>query len=388
MFLQNHADNPEGACEEGSITEYASRLTEGGKFREWQIEQAIDAVRSFSIFMGSQRGNAVPSSIEEVLVRVHEVSRLKHYSPRTEKSYTFHIKHFLTHTRVSISELNSGHARAFLSYLARERGVSASTQNQAFNALLFLYRMVLGRKLDDMQNTLRARRGTRVPVVLSRDEVSILFSHMDGHPLLVSKILYGCGLRLMESLQLRIKDIDFSTGSIIVHDGKGEKGRIVMLPKRIVSELKSHIEIRRQEYDADIRIGHGRVKLPSALVRKYPAAANEWNWQWVFAAKSHYVDREDGEVYRHHIHESVIQKAIRAAAKKSAIPKSISAHTLRHSFATHLLQSGVNIRVIQELLGHSRLETTMIYTHVLLSQQNSTRSPLDTLDLQVDPRQD
>jgi len=229
------------------------------------------------------------------------------------------------------------------------------------------------------ENTLRAKRTRKIPTVLTREEIVQLFENLDGIYLLAAKLLYGSGLRLMECMRLRVKDIDFISNTITVYSGKGDKDRVVMLPVNLKEDLRIHLEQHKKEHLKDLDLDHGRVKLPDALCVKYPNADKEWIWQWVFAAKSHYLDRENGRIFKHHIHESSIQKAIKKAAVNSNIPKKISARTLRHSFATHLLESGVNIRVVQELLGHKQIETTMIYTHVILEYKSKIKSPLDYL---------
>lgn len=230
-----------------------------------------------------------------------------------------------------------------------------------------------------MENTLRAKRNRKIPTVLTREEVSHVFNHLTDINLLISKILYGSGLRLMECMTLRVKDIDLSRKIITVHSGKGDKDQTVMVPDKIIIDLKNHIKTVKNNFDNDKIMNNNRVKLPNALSKKYPKADKDWIWYWVFPAKNLYVDKMNGKTYKHHLHESIIQKAIKKASLKSEIPKKISAHTFRHSFAIHLLESGVNIRIVQELLGHKKLETTMIYTHVLLEQKNNIKSPLDFL---------
>jgi len=257
--------------------------------------------------------------------------------------------------------------------------VSASTQNQAFNAILFLFRHVLGKEAGDLDNTVRAKRGHKIPVVLTVEEVKNLFAHMTGKSLLIAELLYGSGLRLMELARLRVKDIDFEANTLFVRSGKGDKDRSTVLPAAIKDRLREHLEEVKSMHENDLAKGFGKVFMPDALSRKYPNAAKEWAWQYVFPSSRLSVDPLSGKVMRHHISDKMIQNAVKNALRKSGIPKHASVHTLRHSFATHLLQSGVNIREVQSLLGHKNVETTMVYTHVLRNMSNAPRSPLDTL---------
>src|SRR3989337_2602415 len=265
---------------------------------------------------------------------------------------------------------------AFLSSLASESHVSASTQNQAFNALLFLYQEVLHRKIGLAQGVVRAKRPRRLPVVLTKEEVGRLLACLDGAPWLMSMLLYGAGLRLMECCRLRVKDIDFSKNQIVVRAGKGDKDRHTMLPAAVKEPLLRHLQAVKRQHEEDLKAGLGRVSLPNALDRKYPNAGKEWGWQWVFPATSHYTDQVTGEKHRHHLHESVLQKAVTEARLSAAIFKPAGLHSLRHSFATHLLEGGYDIRTVQELLGHRDVTTTMIYTHVLDRGGKCVRSPL------------
>lgn len=362
-----------------NLKKFILDLSKKEKYQEWQINQAINAVNHFLTFLKRDGAENSTLTIDDIVKKTNDIIRLKHYSARTGKSYINWIKQFLKFTNKNINEVNSDDVKDFLTYLAKERNVSASTQNQAFNSILFLFRNVLNKNLENMKNTLRAKRKRKIPTVLTREEVSVLLDNLYDTYLIIAKLLYGCGLRLMECMQLRAKDVDFESNTITIHSGKGDKDRVVMLPENIKKELRGHLEKCEAQHTKDLKLGYGFVKLPDALSKKYPNAGKEWTWQWVFPAKSFYVDKEKGNIYKHHLHESNVQKAIRAAAIKSNIPKKISAHTLRHSFATHLLESGVNIRVVQELLGHKQLETTMIYTHVLLEYKNDIKSPLDFL---------
>jgi integron integrase len=266
---------------------------------------------------------------------------------------------------------------SFLSHLAADRHVSASTQNQALCALLFLHEKVLGCALGELAGLARARRPRRLPVVLSRDEAAAVLRELRGPARLVASLLYGSGLRLLECLQLRVKDVDFARGEINVRQGKGRKDRVTMLPAAVRQALAAHLDLVRRQHQQDLAKDLGRVPLPDALVRKYPNADREWAWQWVFPASSHYVDRQTGVAHRHHLHETVVQRAVRDAVRKGGLTKRASCHTFRHCFATHLLESGYDIRTVQELLGHQDVSTTMIYTHVLNRGGHGVRSPLD-----------
>jgi integron integrase len=266
---------------------------------------------------------------------------------------------------------------AFLSHLAVHGRVSASTQNQALSALLFLYRDVLASDIGWLDEVVRARRPERVPSVLTREEVAAVLGHMRGPEALIASLLYGSGLRLLEGCRLRVKDVDLARGEIVVRDGKGARDRVTMVPGRLVPPLATQLERVRQQHGEDVGSGRGSVELPDALARKYPRAAFELAWQWVFPATRHYRDPASGMERRHHLHESVVQKAVRAAVQRAGIARRASCHTLRHSFATHLLEAGYDIRTIQELLGHRDVSTTMIYTHVLNRGGRGVRSPLD-----------
>ncbi len=304
-----------------------------------------------------------------LLDRVRHAIRTLHYSPRTEEAYVHWIRRFVFHNGVRHpAEMGADEVRGFLTHLAVTDRVSASTQNQAFNALLFLYRRVLGRELGFVDGAERAKRPSRLPVVLSRSEVRAVFSHLDGVSLLVCRLLYGSGLRLLEGLTLRVKDVDFQRNEIMVRDGKGSKDRRTMLPASAVSELHAHLERVHRLHQLDLSRGLGRAPLPGALLRKYPYADTQWIWQFVFPASSHYTDRHTGVHHRHHLHETVIQKAVTTAVRLANLGKRATPHTLRHSFATHLIESGYDIRTVQELLGHQNVQTTMIYTHVGLTR--------------------
>ncbi len=313
-----------------------------------------------------------------LLDRVRAGLRARHYSKRTERAYLGWIRRFiLFHGKRHPGEMGEVEVAAFLSNLASEGQVSSSTQNQALAALLFLYRQVLGRELECLGEVVHAKRPKQLPVVLSRQQARDVLSRLRGPVWLVSALLYGGGLRPLEALRLRIKDIDLDRCEITVRRGKGQKDRRTVLPSSLVEELRSHLASVKSQYEADLGHGAFAVALPEALVRKYPNAAREWAWQWVFPATRTYVDRATGEVRRHHLHETVIQRAVHQAALSARISKPVSPHTMRHSFATHLLEDGYDIRTIQELLGHRDVSTTMIYTHVLNRGGCGVRSPLD-----------
>jgi integron integrase len=314
-----------------------------------------------------------------LLDRVRAAVRMRHYSRRTEKAYVAWIRRFIVfHEKRHPSQMAAPEVTAFLSSLAA-RGVSASTQNQALSAILFLYGAVLGQQLEWMNDIVRAQRPVRLPVVLSREEVAALLSRLHGPVWLMASLMYGAGLRLMECAELRIKDVNFDRGELTIRDGKGGKDRVTMLPVAMKGELVDHFKSVKAQHEADVTAGRGSVALPGALRTKYPNAPNEWAWQWVFPATRFYVDAETGERRRHHLHESVLQRAVKEAVRSAGIPRPATCHSLRHSFATHLLEAGYDIRTIQELLGHRDVSTTMIYTHVLNQGGRGVRSPLDQL---------
>jgi integron integrase len=316
----------------------------------------------------------------KLLDQVRDAIRTRHYSPRTEETYVQWIKRFIFfHNKRHPAEMAEPEIARFLSNLATESHVSASTQNQALNAVLFLYRQVLRKEIGYVNGVVRAHRPKRLPTVLTRQEVRSIFKNLDGSEWIMAMLLYGAGLRLMECLRLRVKDIDFASNQIVVRAGKGDKDRHTMLPAALKEPLTKHLEIIKEQHGRDLERGLGRVALPNALERKYPNAGKEWGWQWVFPATSHYVDRVTGERGRHHLHESVLQKAVREAVQKAGVAKPASPHTFRHSFATHLLEDGYDIRTVQELLGHRDVTTTMVYTHVLNRGGKGVFSPADRL---------
>ena len=315
--------------------------------------------------------------LQKIMNQSRTIIRRKHMSYKTEKSYLYWIKKFIEHYPDShIQRWDREDVERFLGHLAVHRNISASTQNQAFSAILFLFRNVLKRKLEDV-DALRAKRSQRLPVVLTRNEIQNILNALFGQNKLIASMLYGCGLRLNEALSLRVKDLDFGQGIVIVRQGKGKKDRITMLPSSLAEELQRHlIEVRRIHLH-DLNDGFGEVELPYALARKYPNAPRDWSWQYVFPSHKLSNDPRTGILRRHHIHESTLQRGIKKAAQQINLNKKMSSHVFRHSFATHLLEDGYDIRSIQELLGHKELSTTMIYTHVLNRGGVSVKSPLD-----------
>ncbi|MDP2854060.1 MAG: integron integrase [Smithellaceae bacterium] len=313
--------------------------------------------------------------------QVREVLRYHHYAYRTEQTYCQWILRYInyfggkTHPRV----LGAKNIEAFLSHLATEGGVTASTQRQALNALVFLYKHVLDIQLAEEIAPARGKRATGPPTVMTQAEVQRLLAGMEGKPALMAKLLYGGGLRLMECIRLRVQDIDFGQNLIFIRGGKGGKDRTTVLPKNVREEMLKQITAVKTLHHKDLEEGFGEVYVPEALARKYPKASRETGWQWVFPAKLRSHDPRSGKEMRHHVLESVLQKAVKRAAQEAKIDKRVGCHTLRHSFATHMLENGVNIRVLQELLGHADVKTTEIYTHVMARDIRSLQSPLDTL---------
>jgi integron integrase len=311
----------------------------------------------------------------------HSELRSRHYSPRTEQAYTSWVIRFVRyHGYRHPAEMGEAEINAFLSDLAVSKKVSATTQNQALAALLFLYRHVMEVEVGDLGTLIRAKKPVRVPVVMSREEVKMVLGCVGQRERLLVELLYGCGLRLSEALRLRVKDLDFRRHEIVVHHGKGGRDRVVMLPGALKSRLKIHLEEVKRIFEHDCEAGWGAVALPVSLDRKFPNASREWRWQWVFPQEKRWTNRRTGEQGRHHIHGTLVQRAVKQAVDKCDLTKRISCHTFRHSFATHLLEGGYDIRTVQVLLGHKDLKTTMIYTHVLNRGPSGVRSPLDDLE--------
>ena len=319
-----------------------------------------------------------PTRKPRLLEQVHDTIRRLHYSRRTEEAYVHWIKRFIYWSgKRHPSTLGEREVTAFLSHLASDRNVVAATQNQALAALLFLYGKVLEVNLGWLDDMVRAKRPVRLPSVLSPDETSALLAQLKGVHWLMAGLLYGSGLRLMECLRLRVKDVDFAYHQILVRDGKGGKDRVTMLPERLLQPLHEQLGEARRLHAIDLREGYGEVHLPYALARKYPRAGHEWGWQYVFPSGKRSTDPEDGVIRRHHLDDSALARALIQAKRDAGIHKRVSAHVLRHSFATHLLQAGYDIRTVQELLGHADVSTTMIYTHVLNKGGRGVASPLD-----------
>jgi integron integrase len=339
-----------------------------------------------------ERGEARPLGVAEpapegasrprLLDRVRDALRARHSSRRTEKSYVAWIRRYIVfHGKRHPAEMGAVEVTQFLSSLAQHDHVAVSTQNQALSALLFLYRQVLQVEMPWLDNVVRAKRSERLPVVLTREEIRAVIRELQGPPRLMAILLYGAGLRLLECARLRVKDVDFATNQIIVRAGKGDRDRVTMLPAAVKTDLVRHLETVKRQHEADLRHDAGWVELPWALARKYPNAGREWAWQWVFPATRIYVDRETGQRRRHHLHESVLQRAVKEAVRRAGIAKRATCHTFRHSFATHLLEDNHDIRTVQELLGHRDVSTTMIYTHVLNRGPGGVRSPADRMGL-------
>ena len=337
---------------------------------------------------GSRRGSV--SAVHEtspagqskprLLDRVRAALRTRHYSTRTEEAYVAWIRRYILfhfHAKRHPAEMGAPEVTRFLSSLAVDGRVAASTQNQALSALLFLYREVLELDLPWLDGIVRAKRPERLPVVLTRDEVRAVLLRLEGVPRLMAYLLYGAGLRLLECCRLRVQDVDFAANQIVVRGGKGDRDRATMLPAAVKADLARHLAGVREQHRRDLAVSAGWVELPTALNRKYPNAGREWAWQWLFPATRIYVDRATGQRRRHHLDESVLQRAVKDAARRTGIAKRAGPHTLRHSFATHLLEDGKDIRTVQELLGHRDVSTTQIYTHVLNRGPAGVRSPLD-----------
>ena len=316
---------------------------------------------------------------KKLLDQYRDQIRLKQYSPRTEKTYANWVREYiLFHEKRHPREMGITEINQFITHLVTDRNVSASTQNQALSAILFLYRNLLNIELDETAiKFVRPKRGKRVPTVLSKQEASQIISNMTGSYKLMVQILYGSGLRLMECLRLRVKDIDFDNHRIIVYDGKGGDDRVTLLPESIAANLREHLKQVKAIHQKDLAAGFGSVYMPYGLGKKIPTAHKQWSWQYVFPTSTLSTDPDTGETRRHHIHETALQREIRNATKTARIPKRVTPHTFRHSFATHLLQNGYDIRTVQELLGHKDVKTTMIYTHVLDRGPKAVKSPLD-----------
>ena len=385
-FARKHHVSPDDYHEE-SVMAFLEELRADPRIKDWQPRQADDALRVYYFhYLDHARPQPRGAEIADVagtLAEFSRVIRLKHYSYSTERTYLQWANRFLDYVvetdSKAVADLSSEDIKNFLTHLAIKERVSSSTQNQAFNALLFLFRNVLHKEVNDLDTTVRAKRGPKLPTVLSVDEVKRLFDRMEGLNRLMAEVLYGTGMRLMELARLRVQDIDFEMNTVFVRGAKGDKDRTTVLPAAVKERLRDHLVMVKALHEKDLTSGYGAVCLPDALDRKHPKAPKEWAWQYVFPSSTLSVDPRAGVVRRHHISDTAIQKAIKIAVQKAGITKHATVHTLRHSFATHLLMSGVNIREVQSLLGHKNVETTMIYTHVMRDMSNAPRSPLDSL---------
>ena len=387
------------------IDNFLSELSSQRSIESWQVRQAEDAIlllyknfleieldfkpgktkRPQRLSRGQEqfRDRMLPASVLDKRYGVHlgrlkTAIRVRHYSIRTENAYVAWIRRFLSfHKDLSLQTIKADHIQMYLNYLAEERQIAASTQNQALNAIVFFFNEVLKRDPGDFSDFVRAKRPVKVPEVLTRDEVDRLLSQLDGINHLMAGLLYGAGLRVMECVRLRVKDVDFDTRRITVRDGKGKKDRITMLPEKYISQIQQQLTDVKKLYETDLKNNTAGVYIWPGFDRKYPKAAKEWIWQYVFPAHKLSVDPRGTKIRRHHIYTTTIQRAVKNAAAKAGLTKYVTPHTLRHSFATHLLEAGYDIRTVQELMGHSDVSTTMIYTHVLNRPGITVKSPAD-----------
>ncbi len=380
----------------GKKTENFLALLKNQNIADWQVDQARNTLK---LYLYHYDGNKLPKpdlhrsqvskntrlELPHIIESLRNSIRIKHYAYKTERSYIGWVKRFYEYLlKIKKNDLinenpSSNDVRDFLSHLALKLKVSSSTQNQAFNALLFFFREVLMAELSDLKKTVRAKRGPKLPVVLSKEEVGSIFKHTFGKDLLLLQLLYGAGMRLMELVHLRVQDIDFDSNLIFIRSSKGDKDRTTVLPETVKDRLREHLREVKVLHEKDLKDGYGEVWLPFALERKYPNAAKEFGWQYAFPSAKLSIDPACGKIRRFHMSEKTVQTAMAEVVKKAGIIKHATIHSLRHSFATHLLLNGVNIREVQELLGHSHVETTMIYTHVIRDMSNIPKSPLDIL---------
>ena len=355
--------------------------------KEWIIpdnqrskDSLLQELSELESFNSIPQPDCGPSGAGKLFVKYVEALETRHYSPRTIQAYTAWLKRFAEcHRGKSPRALGEKEINDFLTKLAVSEKVSASTQNQALAALLFFFRYVVNNPVGDLGEVIRAKKPKRLPVVLSREEIRAIFSNLSDEKLLAAKLMYGTGIRLMECLCLRVQDIDFSRNEILIRAGKGGKDRVTMFPDSLKMQLHAHLSVVKNIHEKDIVEGWGRVPLPNNLAQKYPNAPAEWAWQWVFPQDRKWKNAATGEQGRHHMDESLLQRAVHDAVLKSGLTKRASCHTFRHSFATHLIEDGYDIRTVQELLGHSDVKTTMIYTHVLNRGPSGVRSPIDRL---------
>ena len=409
-FAKSIKGRPLQSCSQEDVEAFLCELSGKKNIYEWQIKQAVKALMflyrdflnidpgiDFDRIIRSKSGlkeKEVPRQIifrdsvqykkeiekryKDLFTQFRSELRVRHYSLRTERSYYIWIRRFLTfHDKKSIDEIGEQEIKEYLDYLAQIRKVAASTQNQALNAIIFLYNKVMNVDPGEFDDFIRAKRPRHLPEVLTRAEVDRLFNQLKGVNFLMAGLLYGAGLRLMECLRLRVKDIDFETHRIIVRDGKGQKDRVTILPEKYEPQLKKQLEYAKTLHKRDLASGTVGVSLWTAFERKSPQASKEWIWQYVFPSANLSMDPRTNKIKRHHLHPSNLQKAVKIAARKAELSKRVSCHTLRHSFATHLLEEGYDIRTVQELLGHADVSTTMIYTHVLNRPGLSVTSPAD-----------
>ena len=374
------------------------RALEAERYEDWQVEQARMSVTAWFAWRGGLAAAPTPAPVAKIslaadgtvdsaqaLEALSQTMRVRHYAYRTEQTYLDWVRRFFEYLLSAGCVANgrpvltSETFQNFISHLATRLHVASNTQNQAFASVLFLYRDVLGLAVGELENTVRAKRGQRLPTVLSADEVKSLFGRMEGTPRLMAELIYGGGLRVMECCRLRVKDVDFGMNQLMVRGGKGDKDRSTLLPERLKPALEKHLQRVRGLYDLDRKAGLAGVHMPDALERKLPRASTEWAWFWAFPSKELSVDPRANVVRRHHASDSYIQRAVAEAARQAGIVKRVTVHTLRHSFATHLLVGGVDIRQVQELLGHAHVETTMVYTHVAKGLRAPPKSPLDQL---------
>ena len=384
-FLRSEFDHDHLAAND-LLQCFSDQLDRDDSVQDWQLRQAMKAVELYlNVFLPAVQTSAggTPAvrgnSEKDALREMKSLLKLRHYASKTQETYVGWVERYFRYTRIQSIDWNSADSvRAYLSYLATQRNVAASTQNQAFNSILFLFRETLKTDLPDI-NAVRAKRGPKLPVVLSVKETQCVLAQAKGTAGIMLRLTYGAGLRVSEVVRLRVQDLDFDHEVVMVRSGKGDKDRSTILPASLVKDLRAHLERVHSLHAEDLEKGCGAVWLPNALARKYKNAPVEWKWQYAFPAKNLAVDPESGKTRRHHVSEKSLQKSMRQAACASGITKHATMHTLRHSFATHLLMQGVNIREVQEQLGHKNVETTMIYTHVVRTMSARPQSPLDTL---------
>jgi integron integrase len=382
-YLNFHKTNKKNNAQKDDIKLFINGLSK--KYSDWQIDQANQAVQAYFLYKTQIRPPLDPARgstdkhWKQVADEMVRMLRLKQLSLRTEKTYMSWLRQFYRFFIGRSPYLLGGNSvKTFLTYLAVERRVAAATQNQALNAIVFLFRQVLMKDIGDVSNAIRAKRRKRLPVVLTKDEIMRVFTQMEGINKLLAQVLYGCGLRLQEGVTLRIKDIDFERSSVRVF-GKGDKERETILPESLIIPLRDQIKSIQPLFKIDRENDTPGVELPYALERKYPNAGKEWLWQWLFPSEHLSTDPRSKIIRRHHVHPGNLRKHLKRAALRAGITKRVSAHTLRHSFATHLLEAGYDIRTIQDLLGHASLKTTMIYTHVAAKNRMGVKSPIDHL---------